>query len=137
MDRIAAAAEAKNHVMHEQMMFNLFMEDRNSDESKLFFSMMRRKYAVQMRATEGQQLYPAEAVAFTMVTAMAGPPIPNVITLVDSVETRGTDENDMGSVVSGPPLPSTQRLLSALQENTAFCDVDMEGHVSDMSPALM
>ena len=88
-------------------------------------------------AVEGQQINPAEAVPFDTVTYLRGPPILNVITLVNLVKTRGTDENDMDSVVSGPPPPSTQRLLSALQESSAFCDVDMVGHVSDMSPALM
>ena len=148
MERIAAAAEAKNHVMQEQIIFNLFMEDWNSDETKVFLSLMRRKYTAQtmasitisyagMQAVEGQQINPAEAFLIDMVTALRGPPILNVITLVNSIETRGTDENDMGSLVSGPPLSSTQRLLSALQESSAFCDVDMEGQVSDMSPALM
>ena len=52
MERIAAAAEAKHHVIQDEpMMFNLFMEDRNSDESKIFFSLMHRKYAAQMMAT--------------------------------------------------------------------------------------
>jgi hypothetical protein len=78
-------------VKQEQMMFELFMEDGNSDEFKTFLNLMRRKYAVQMRATsipdvgkqpvEGQ-LNSTDAVPFYVVTALRGPPIPNVITLV-------------------------------------------------------
>ena len=72
-----------------------------------------------------------------MVIALRGPPIPNVITVVAIDDTIIAEKNDMASVVSGPPLVSTQQLLSALQESKSFCDVDMDGHVSDMSPATI
>ena len=107
---------------------------------------MRRKYAVQMRATSisdvGKQpvkgqINSTEAVPFYVVTALWGPRIPNVITLVAMDDIIIADKNDMASIVSGPPLVSTQQLHSALQESKSFWDVDMDGHVSYMSPTTM
>ena len=110
-------------------MFKLFMEDSNSDESKTFLNLMRRKYAVQIRATSipnvGKQpvkgqIKSTEAVPFYMVTALRGPPIPNLIPLVAMDDIIIADKNDMASIVSGPHFVSAQQLLSALQESKSF-----------------
>jgi hypothetical protein len=87
---------------------------------------MRRKYAVQMRATSipdvGKQpvkgqINSTEATPFYIVTALRGPRIPNVITLVAMDDIIIAGKNNMASVVSGPFLVSAQQLLSALQES--------------------
>jgi hypothetical protein len=88
---------------------------------------MRRKYVEQMRATSisdvGKQpgkgqINSTEAVPFDVVTtALRGPPIPNVITLVAMDDIIIAGQNDIASGVSGPFLVSTQQLLSALQES--------------------
>ena len=107
---------------------------------------MRRKYAAQIKATAisdehmgtaavDEQINLMDAVPFDMVTALHGLPIPNVITLGAM---NDTTVSDMASIVPGSPCCIiTQKLLSASQENRSFCDVDMNGHVSDMSLAMM
>jgi hypothetical protein len=148
--RIAAAAEAKNNMVHEQLMFQLFMQDPDSDESRTLFTLMRRKYIAKLEAhtaaitdvvvpTEEGLEDPDQSVGFNTVSALGRynvpPAVPNVITLVNCDDTA--DNNDGVSIVSGPLISSTQRLLSAPQDNIRICDVNMDVHVSDVSSALM
>ena len=92
------------------MMFELFMEDQNSDECKTFINLMHRKYAAEIKATAisdehmgtavNEQINLTAAVPFDMVTALKGPLIPNVIMLGAKNDTAVLD---MASVVSSTP----------------------------------
>jgi hypothetical protein len=107
---------------------------------------MRRRHAAQINSTAiskteagtvTEQIHWTDAVPFDIVDALRGPPIPTVITLVKSDDPIMANKYDMASVTACPPFVSTQRLLSALQENKSFCDVDMDGHLSYMSLTKM
>jgi hypothetical protein len=132
---IAEAHKAKNYVKQQQMMFELFKEDPNSEECKTFLNLMHRRNAVQI----AQNTEHIDAIPLDIVAAfLSGPHLPTVITLDATNDPTTANEHDMVSVVSGSLGASTQRLLSALQENKAICDVEMDGHLSDsMSPTNM
>jgi hypothetical protein len=85
---------------------------------------MRRRYAAQI----AQNTEHTNAIPLDIVAAFSGLLLPTVITLDATNDPTMANKHDMVSVV---------RLRSALQENKAFCDVDMDGHLSDMSPTNM
>lgn len=114
-------------------MFELFKEDPNFEEYKTFLNLMHRRYAAQI----AQNTEHIDAIPWDIVAAFSGPRLPTVITLDATNDPTMANEHDMVSVVYGPHGVTTQHLLSALQENKAICDVEMDGHLSDMSPTNM
>ena len=130
---IAEAHKAKNYVKQQQMMFELFKKDPNSEDYKTFLTLMRRRYLAQL----AQNTERIDAIPLDIVAAFGRPLLPTVITLDATNEPTMANKHDMMSVRSGPRGVTTQRLLSALQENKAICDVEMDGHLSEMSPTNM
>jgi hypothetical protein len=61
LNRLAAAAEAKNLLVREQLMFQLFMQDPNSVQSKSYFDAMGQRYMSQLDQFSNQNSTTAAA----------------------------------------------------------------------------
>jgi hypothetical protein len=66
LTRLAAAAEAKNVLVQEQLMFQLFMQDPNSAQSKAYFVAMGERYTLHRQ----QRQLSATALPTTSTTAV-------------------------------------------------------------------
>jgi hypothetical protein len=68
---LAAVAQAKNVLMKEQLIFQLFMQDPNSAQSKAYFEAMGERYTLQKQQQQ-QLLATAPTTSSAVLTGQAG-----------------------------------------------------------------